>query len=204
MQDLQTKSLWAQISGECIQGPLKGKKLDLFYGVHTNFADFKNIYPDGVLLKKPEKGDKGSPYDSYYADRNKLGIFGRKNNYDDLNGKEIVFGIKYDGKKAAVSEKYLEEKRFALLTAFEKPVLITYSESGNTVTAVVLDSYVIDNPEKIIFEKNRISTMDKENQWDSRTGQGISQNTQSLPTLPVLTSYWFAWISFFPDTDLVK
>jgi hypothetical protein len=198
MQDLQTKSLWAQISGECIQGPLKGKKLDLFYSAHTTFGDFKNIYPDGVLLQKPEKGDKGSSYDSYYADRNKLGIFGRENNYDDLNGKDIVFGIRYNDKKAAVAKSYLRDKRFALLTAFDKP------ESGNTVAALVLDSPGMDNPEKIIFEKNRISTIDKKYRWDSRTGAGISQNTPNLPALPVLTSYWFAWISFFPDTDLVK
>ncbi len=68
MQDLQTKSLWSQISGECIQGPMEGKKLTILPASHTNFSQFSKDYPSGLLLKKPEKGEQSSHYEKYFAD----------------------------------------------------------------------------------------------------------------------------------------
>ncbi len=92
MQDLETGSLWSQINGECISGELEGKKLSPLPALHTTYSEFKELYPEGLLLKKPEKGESGSSYDSYFADPDKLGIFGRADNFQKLDGKDKVFG----------------------------------------------------------------------------------------------------------------
>ena len=114
MQDMQTQSLWSQISGECIQGELEGTRLTLFPASQTTFAEFKKIYPDGMLLKKPEKGPEGSQYQSYFADSTKMGIFGRVESFERLGAKDVVFGIRQSGRQTAVSESYLRENGFCL------------------------------------------------------------------------------------------
>lgn len=204
MQDLQTKSLWSQISGVCISGAMEGKRLEIFQGSHTTFGDFRKLYPEGLLLTKPEKGEKGSPYDSYYSNRDKLGIFGRENNYSDLDGKDIIFGVRSDGRQTAVSKKYLKENRFALLTEYQQPILLTYSDNDETVTAFSPDYPLMDNPENITIEKNRISLRSENIVWDSRTGISVDGKAEDLKRAPVITAYWFAWINFFPDTKLIK
>jgi len=183
---------------------MEGKRLEIFQGSHTTFGDFRKLYSEGLLLTKPEKGEKGSPYDSYYSSRDKLGIFGRENNYSDLDGKDIIFGVRSEGKQTAVSKKYLEKNRFALLTDYQHPILLTYSDIGETVAAFSPGSPLVDNPEKIFVEKNRISLRSENSAWDSRTGISIDGNAENLKQAPVITAYWFAWINFFPDTKLIK
>jgi len=64
MQDVETESLWSQISGKCIMGALVGAELELFNSSHTTFSEFVKRYPEGKVLKKPEKGNAGSYYES--------------------------------------------------------------------------------------------------------------------------------------------
>ena len=97
MQDMQTQSLWSQISGECIQGKLEGTRLTLFPASQTTFAEFKRIYPNGVLLKKPEKGPEGSQYESYFADSTKMGIFGRVESFERLGADQLCAVRQYPG-----------------------------------------------------------------------------------------------------------
>ena len=139
MQDIETKSLWAQISGECIQGPMEGKRLTQLPAVHTTFAEFKAQYPDGLVLVKAEKGEQVSPYDSYFKNKEKLGMFGRVDTYTRLDGKEIIFGLTVGNAHVAVSEAYLADNGFAVSTITAPPSVITYDRKGKRVVAFLLD-----------------------------------------------------------------
>ena len=67
MQDLETKSLWSQISGICIQGKMEGTQLKTVPFSHTTFAAFKKKYPDGKLLKKPVDRRKSTRLNSSHV-----------------------------------------------------------------------------------------------------------------------------------------
>lgn len=204
MQDLQTGSLWSQINGECISGILEGKKLSPFPALHTRYSEFKELYPEGLLLKKPEKGESGSPYDSYFENPDKLGIFGRANNFQKLDGKDKVFGLRLGKRQVAVPEDYLLRNRFAVVSATNPPIIVTYDVDSKTVAAFALPEYMQTDLENIRIEDNTLFLPGDNAAWDSRTGRVKSGDAEPLELIPAISAYWFAWISFFPDTELIK
>jgi len=179
MQDLETKSLWSQISGICIQGEMEGTKLKQVPSSHSTFAAFKKQYPYGKLLKKPADGHAGSRYDSYFADKEKLGIFDRIDNFERLAGKDKIYGIRFENSEIAVAESYLKKNGFALIVSDSKRIYLSYDESNTSIAAFVL-------PDTL------------------RLAGKVEINNQTAKAFPVISAYWFAWVSFFPETELIK
>ncbi len=208
MQDLQTRSLWSQISGEAIQGEMDGTALALIPSAMTTFAAFKERYPDGKLLKKPSRGPAGSPYSEYFADQSRLGVFGRQNNFKRLDGKAIVYGVREADRQAAVSRKFLVQNEFALLKQFEPPIVVTYDPGGAGVAGFVLPEDPRDLEARLSVSDGRIQLhapgRDQRYQWDAFTGKPLDANFEPLEPVALQSAYWFAWVSFFPHTDLVK
>lgn len=204
MQDLQTGSLWSQINGECISGILEGKKLSPLPATHTRYNEFKELYPTGLLLKKSEKGESGSPYDSYFENPDKLGIFGRANSFQKLDGKDKVYGLNPGERQIAVSEDYLIQNGFAIILENNPPIIITYDDEGKTVAAFALRDHSQTDLGNIRIEDNTLFLSGDNATWDSRTGKAKSGDADSLDPIPAISAYWFAWISFFPDTELIK
>lgn len=50
MQDRETGSWWQQVSGEAIQGPLKGKRLARVFHDELTFREWMNERPGGRVL----------------------------------------------------------------------------------------------------------------------------------------------------------
>ena len=65
MYDRQTKSLWGQIIGEAVDGPLAGTKLEFIPAIHTTWSNWKEMHPDTTALAKGYSGSF-SNYRSYY------------------------------------------------------------------------------------------------------------------------------------------
>jgi len=164
MQDFETESLWSQITGECIKGDLEGARLTQVPAQHFTYAEFKRLYPNGVLLRKPVRGESGSPYEGYFASE-RLGIFGRGDNFKRLDAKEIVYGLRFEGGEVAVAQSYLEKKRMVVVNKFKPTVELVLTEGGG-VRAIARDS--------------------------------------GKKPYPVISAFWFAWASFFPETELIK
>ena len=204
MQDRQTESLWPQPWGECIKGPSEGKKLDQFPAIHTTYAEFKKQYPNGQLLKKPEKGEAGSPYDQYFADPDKLGIFGRANNFERLPGKDKVFGIRRGDQQVAVAEAYLVERGYAMIANLSDPVVVTYDKNSSSAAAFAFTGKQTETIKGLKVESNRITVSDDKLVWDALTGELIKGDGENLALVPTMSAYWFAWLSFFPETELIK
>ncbi len=200
MHDRETGSLWSQITGECISGELVGETLQLLPSRHTTFAEFKAAYPDGRLLTKPAKGPAGSRYANYFASPERLGIFGRANTVSKLPGKALVYGIRLEGNAVAVAESYLAEHGFLLTTLSETPIIITYDPAGKAASAfhlpmsnisevAVEDDWVVDNNQR---------------KWHAATGIAAESEEAALESLPLISAFWFAWVNFFPNTELVQ
>ena len=199
MQDRETHSLWSQVLGEAIQGPLEGKKLTMIPAIHTTYGEFKQLYPQGKLLRKPAKGMAGSHYSRYFQDKTKLGIFGRKDTFDKLDGKDLIYGIRFDNSEIAIAKTYLQKHHFAVITSYSHPVIVMYDARNNTTTAFQLPDITQTVP---TVTDNRI-VLDSLS-WNALTGKAVSGNTTDLQHVPITTAFWFAWASFFPNTELIK
>lgn len=205
MQDLQTKSLWSQVSGVCIQGEMIGKTLVQIPAIHTTYAEFAKDHPDGLLLEKEEKGEMGSHYDGYFAADEKLGIFGRVDNFKRLTGKTKVFGLRLARGEIAISRPYLSQHGFAIVDSSR--VIVTYDTPAATAAAFALDGVTDATLLRVI--EGRIITGENADasgvavSWDASTGRVIEGPGDDLRAVPLVTAFWFAWASFFPETELV-
>lgn len=204
MHDRETGSLWPQPWGECIKGASEGKKLTEYPAIHTTYAEFKKLYPHGQLLKKPEKGEAGSPYGDYFADPDKLGMFGRLNDYERMPGKDKVFGLRRGDKQVAVSLAYLKTNGRALITGVGDPIMVTYDQSSGTVSAFAFTGNQRAAVKGLKVEGDRMTAPGGRTVWNSRTGKVIEGDGTDLPIVPMMSAYWFAWLSFYPDTELVN
>ena len=52
MYDRQTKSLWSQLLGAAVDGPLKGTRLEMLAASFTTWGVWRREHPDGMVLKK--------------------------------------------------------------------------------------------------------------------------------------------------------
>ncbi len=60
MRDEETESLWDHITGECFEGPLEGRRLDLWPVFITNVAAELERDPDAVLLQSDFRSIKST------------------------------------------------------------------------------------------------------------------------------------------------
>jgi hypothetical protein len=106
MYDRKTNSLWSQVLGESIVGPLTGTTLKVLESDQIRFGQWKEVNPTGQVLSR----DTGSirdygldPYGDYYT---RTGTIFSVNNQDDrLHEKAFVLGVLInDSAKAYVPE----------------------------------------------------------------------------------------------------
>jgi hypothetical protein len=50
-EDSRTKSWWRQVSGECIEGPLKGHHLEEVPSQQMTLEEFASLHPDGLVFQ---------------------------------------------------------------------------------------------------------------------------------------------------------
>lgn len=70
MYDRASKSLWQQLTGEAIVGDMVGQQLTFLPSAIVSFADFRQAYPDGIVLSRDTgyRRDYGrNPYAGYDA-----------------------------------------------------------------------------------------------------------------------------------------
>jgi hypothetical protein len=96
MYDRNTNSLWSQMEGRAISGPLKGARLERLPVEHTTWRTWRERHPSTLVLS----GDTGfyrnygaSPYPAYNKSRR---ILFPLSNYDKrYHPKEMVIGVEF-------------------------------------------------------------------------------------------------------------
>lgn len=182
---------------------MEGTTLKQYPVFHTTFKEFKIQYPKGVLLDKSKKGLKGSHYDSYFKDKTKLGILGRIDNFNRFQAKEKIFGLRLENVEVAISKVYLKKHKYWVINTDKSRVIIHYNSDSETARAFYLPPGAQTNDD-IAVTNNTILLRDKGNVWSFSTGNVIQGNGLALRPVPVITAFWFAWVSFFPQTILIK
>src|SRR6185436_18859964 len=74
MRDEETGSWWQQITGEAIQGPLKGKKLKAVYSDELTFVVWKQEQPAGRVLQPDPRIASTGGYDPWEKDVAKMPV----------------------------------------------------------------------------------------------------------------------------------
>ncbi len=110
LYDRQTESLWSQLEYKAISGPMAGKELKVLNTANTTWKNWKEKHPKTLVLSE-ETGFKRDysrdPYPGYEASPALFFPVSAQN--DDFHPKEMVIGIKINGKSKAYPFSELEK-----------------------------------------------------------------------------------------------
>ncbi len=110
MQDEETGTLWSQVSGKAMRGPLAGKQLKMLAAVQTTWAEWKRAHPGTLVLEK-ERAFASSAYEKYATDPRKFGILRTREIGKRLPGKALVYGVVVGGEAIAAADSDIRARR---------------------------------------------------------------------------------------------
>ncbi len=204
MQDKETNSLWSHITGEAMEGEMKGKQLEYLPAVQTTWSDWVKEHPETRVLKKG-KDIRSSAYEGYFKDSNRIGIFRSRWLTDQMPGKSIVHGITRGLHATAIADKRLAAGQIHNIMVGDDPVVVLRSANGGIRA---FEARAGDTSLHFLRDEKTGEIHDREtgSTWDFESGACRSGKLKgaNLVEETVRTAFWFAWSTFYPNTGLVK
>lgn len=220
MFDRQTNTLWSQLYGTAVDGPLNGKSLAIFPSLHTEWAAWQAQYPDTLVLSKQltcaqfNCGDystnpRGSyavdAYASYYNTPAE-GVIDHQipRDLDESGPKQRVLGVRLGDVSRAYPYETLRERPLINDNINGVPVLIWFDPATQTGTAFIrrVEEQALtfradpDTP-GVLFD------LEIGSRWQATNGMAVDgrlRNAQ-LPALVATSAFAFSWYDYFPDSD---
>ncbi len=205
MLDRETGTLWTQVDGSALRGPLAGHRLTEVPAVQTTWKVWKAVHPDTLVLKKPAE-IRSSHYEDYSADPARLGLFGTRGD-SRLPGKTLILGVHAGGDAVAVPLSALEKKEVLEFELGGEHLVALYARKEQT--ASVFRASV--NGRRLTFRIRKegkqtiVEDAETGSQWsplEGRATAGLLKDAR-LDAVAYLRSYWYAWSAYRPRTRLV-
>ena len=203
MRDEETSSWWQQISGEAIQGKLKGQKLvavdldELTYGV------WKRENPNGRILRPDEKILATNKYESanWEAEVGKMPVRINAKIEETFEPRTLIVGIKIGDKAKAYPFSALEKQSPIIDKIGETDIVILLAEDEKSVRAFErnVEGKLLELLRKP--DSNELVDAETGSLWDF-SGKAISGalTGKQLKKIVVLKDYWFDWKTYNPNT----
>lgn len=208
MYDRATDSYFPQILGMAVRGTLKGKILKEYPVIWTRWEKAKSRHPDAFVLSmdtgflRPYGSD---PYGSYqekgtYYDSG--GPFFPVMTTDNrLEAKEVVVGIRSNHSGLAVVKDKIAEKKVVNLMIGGLPIVAFYDDSLDTVRI-----YSRQLGKKVLnfdIRDGNITERESNSEWNvSGKSIGGKMKGTKLEAIYSFDVMWFAWVAFYPETEI--
>ena len=201
MYDRQTNTLWSQLLGEAVEGPLVNTKLEFLPAQMTTWEEWKTAHPDSLALKKGYSGDRDS-YDAYYAS-SQTGVIDERYEDDRLYVKEFVIGVELDSGPVAFPFSVLNNEPVVNYDQDDDRILVYFNIDAGTGIAF---SRVLDG-QTLTFESidnETITDLETGTIWRGQTGEAIEGPLagSQLEIVKHTMAFWFGWKDIFPYTQL--
>jgi hypothetical protein len=205
MRDEETGSWWQQVTGEAIQGPLKGQRLRPVFHDELSFALWKMEKPSGRVLRPDEETVRAGKYvPANWEERvAKMPVTTSAAIDDSLQPRTLVIGITLNGVSKAYPVDALLKQRLILDDLGRVPIFIVIGEDKKSVRAF---ERVVDGRKLEFFVKPNASSLtlvdaESGSEWDF-TGKAVSGSLsgRQLKKVFLLNDYWFDWQTYFPKT----
>ena len=223
MYDRQTESLWTHLDGRAVVGDLVGAELDTLSLATVAWADFRDAHADAPVLTR-RTGHRRSygenPYAGYdSADAPLTGWF--TEDVDDrfpAFARLVGIGGQSDGDAVAVTTSLVRRAGVVTLEVDGRPVTVWHQPG----TASSLDADTIADGDDVGATGVFVAEADGQTLTfrqvtdgfeDDQTGSTwniLGEATEgplagtALEPIPHLDTFWFAWSSLRPDTEVVS
>jgi hypothetical protein len=190
MRDSETGSDWVQVTGEAVDGPLKGHRLELIPAVWTDWKTWRERYPDTTLPDLPKVADEYRHHSLYSAFRPENEFFSR-----------VQWGLAR-GMKAR-SWPYAELRQQPIVNdAFAgQPLLVVFDK--RTSTTKVFERRTGDRELTFRWQANQLTDEQTSSIWDPITGIAIKGPLEGrrLASVAGVVSLDTVWRSFHPGSE---
>ena len=200
MRDEETGSWWQQISGEAIQGKLKGQKLENVAMDEISFGVFKRENPNGRVLRPDGEKLESADWENEVA---KMPVSISTELDKMLEPRTLVVGVEINGKTKAYPFSAIEKQSPILDLVGGKDIVIFLAADKKSVRAFERE---LDGKTLEFFVKpnsNEIVDAETGSVWDF-SGKAVSGELsgKELKKITVLKDYWFDWKTYHTDTQL--
>lgn len=205
MRDEETGSWWQQVTGEAIQGPLKGQHLRPVFHDELTFGLWKRENPAGRVLRPNEEIARAGKYvPANWEERmGKLPVTTSVALDKSLEPRTLVIGLTVNGESKAYPFEALLKQSLILDDVGGVPVFIVLADDKRSVRAF---ERVVDGRKLEFFVKPNASSLtlvdaESGSEWDF-TGNAIGGQLsgRQLKKVAILNDYWFDWKTYNPRT----
>jgi hypothetical protein len=194
MYDRLTDSYWPQTLGKAVIGPATPQVLEKVPLDTVRWGDWKKVYPDTQVLRKETgfiRDYDRNPYASFHvSDQVGFGVEFKDNR---LRPKVIIYGVEFDAVAKAYAENDVKEIKLINDEINGVPIVVVWSDKLNTVK--IFERTL--NEETLTFEYENNKIIDNKNkEWT------VEDMIEKLEIVDTFGHFWFAWLAFFPKTEL--
>ena len=126
MFDRQTGSLWSQLLGQAIVGPLTGTRLTMLPATVITWGAWRREHPDGLMLRKEEPSK--ATYASYW-NSGTIGVAGETLKDSRLLAKQYVVGVRVADQPKAYPYARLSTQPVVNDTLGGTPLVVVFDEA---------------------------------------------------------------------------
>lgn len=204
MRDEETGSWWQQITGEAIQGKLKGQKLENVEMDEISYGIWKQENPNGRVLRPDEKIAAENEYESDWEEKvGKMPVRISKELDKTLEPRTLVVGVVVNGRAKAYPFSTLEKQSPILDMVGGKDIVILLAEDKKSVRVFEreLDGKTFEFLQKT--DTKEIVDAETASVWDF-SGKAVSgeMSGKQLKKITAIKDYWFDWKTYNPETQL--
>ena len=201
MYDRLTDSYWSQALGLAVKGELTGHDLDLVPFDVITWGDWKELYPDTLVLTTDTghiRSYATDPYGNYYTEPRIM--FPVEHSDDRLHPKEIILGFEEDGVYKAFRQSDAESHVVINDVIGDSSVLVVslYSENARAFDRTV-DGKILNFEYDADLDKIFDTLTNSEWNYEGLAVSGDYAGVQ-LPRIVYSPGFWFEWVAFHPDT----
>ncbi len=220
MYDRKTESLWQQFSGEALVGDYTGDLLTILPSQLISFEQFRETHPDAPVLSR-ETGHRRNygqnPY-AGYDDINNSPFLLDEEVPGEISPMEKVVGVRTEQEMKGYTYSITSEQRVLHDEVGGKPIVIFHLDGmasamdNRTIHrsrddgATGVFSPLLDG-EKLEFEYRNGEIRDKNtNSTWNISGRAVSGplKGKQLETMLYGDYFAFAWLVFYPETNMMK
>ncbi|MDT5270016.1 MAG: hypothetical protein QOH49_2202 [Acidobacteriota bacterium] len=206
MRDEETGSWWQQVSGECIFGELKGRRLKLFDHDELTFATWKREGDRGRVLRPDPKIQAADRYESADWEQQMQRVPVATTLADPnerLPARTLVVGVEAGGAAKAYPVDALAKQNPVLDRVGDAPLLVLLAEDGKSVR--VFDRRLEGRTLELFLRPDSRELIDTEtgSAWDfTGTATSGALAGKRLMRVQPVKDYWFDWKKYHPETGI--
>jgi hypothetical protein len=191
-EDHETKSWWAQATGECIAGPLKGKSLPDFPSQQMTIKKFVELYPNAQIMQ-PDP-EFLAMYDTERVfEQGKITSGIERTDTASWKDKSWVIGVEMDKTSHAYDWNEIKTKRIINDEMQSQKIVIALSEDQQSYCAFARpnDAGEFTVSHDTLFSNGKAYNF---------AGRDLNEPNNQLTSLRTKQEFWHSWKEFHPNT----